>query len=183
MKLNLSCLLLAFGLSIALVSCNSQTSGDATSSKPQMQVAAYNEQEVHAVLDSFHAAAARADFDAYFGFMDTASVFMGTDATEYWNKQEFMDWSRPFFDNKKAWSFTALERHLYHDSGSQTVWFDELLQTQMKICRGSGVLTLRDGHWKIRQYVLSMTMPNEQIGKALQLKAGAEDSLMQKLQR
>jgi hypothetical protein len=39
----------------------------------------------------------------------------------------------------KAWSF-ALERHIYFDKTGKTAWFDELLNTQMKICRGSGVL-------------------------------------------
>jgi hypothetical protein len=32
-----------------------------------------------------------------------------------------------------------------------------LLNTQMKICRGSGVLVKIDGEWKIKHYVLSMT--------------------------
>jgi hypothetical protein len=39
----------------------------------------------------------------------------------------------------------------------KTAWFDELLNTQMKICRGSGVLVKIDGKWKIKHYVLSMT--------------------------
>jgi hypothetical protein len=38
----------------------------------------------------------------------------------------------------------------------KTAWFDELLNTQMKICRGSGVLVKKIGQeWKIKQYVLS----------------------------
>jgi hypothetical protein len=37
----------------------------------------------------------------------------------------------------KAWNFTVLERHIYFDQ-SKKAWFDELLNTQMKICRGSG---------------------------------------------
>jgi hypothetical protein len=39
-------------------------------------------------------------------------------------------------------------------------WFDEL-STQMKICRGSGVLVKIGNDWKIKHYVLSMTVPNE----------------------
>jgi hypothetical protein len=31
----------------------------------------------------------------------------------------------------------------------------------MKICRGSGVLVKIDGKWKIKHYVLSMTIPNK----------------------
>jgi hypothetical protein len=53
--------------------------------------------------------------------------------------------------------FTALERHIYFfDKTGKTAWFDELLNTQMKICRGSGVLVKKIGQeWKIKQYVLS----------------------------
>jgi hypothetical protein len=31
----------------------------------------------------------------------------------------------------------------------QTAWFDELLDTQMKICRGSGILVKENKQWKI----------------------------------
>jgi hypothetical protein len=31
---------------------------------------------------------------------------------------------------KKAWSFTALERHIYFDKTGKTAWFDELLNTK-----------------------------------------------------
>ena len=48
----------------------------------------------------------------------------------------------------------------------------------MKICRGSGVVSLEDGRWKIRQYVLSMTVPNSQVDPVVALKAPEEDSLL-----
>jgi hypothetical protein len=47
----------------------------------------------------------------------------------------------------------------------KTAWFDELLNTQMKICRGSGVLVKIGQEWKIKQYVLSMTIPNDNSTK------------------
>jgi hypothetical protein len=37
------------------------------------------------------------------------------------------------------------------------------LSTQMKICRGSGVLVKIGNDWKIKHYVLSMTVPNENV--------------------
>ena len=54
--------------------------------------------------------AAETNFDAYFNTMANESVFIGTDATENWNKKEFMEFSKPFFDKGKAWSFTSLKR-------------------------------------------------------------------------
>jgi len=61
------------------------------------------------------------------------------------------------------------------------VLFDELLDTQMKICRGSGVLIKQGDQWKVQHYVLSMTMPNEQIKAAVKIKAPIEDELIKKL--
>ena len=85
-------------------------------------------------------AAAEANFDAYFGKMDTISVFIGTDASENWTKKEFSDFSKPYFDKGKAWDFKTLERNIYVNTSGDFVWFDELLNTWMGTCRGSGVL-------------------------------------------
>ena len=46
----------------------------------------------------------------------------------------------------------------------------------MGICRGSGVLELEDGQWKIAHYVLSIAVPNDQVSKLLELKK-AQDSI------
>jgi hypothetical protein len=89
--------------------------------------------------------------------MTEDAVFIGTDATENWGKPDFQEFAKPYFDKGKALNFTVLERHIYFDQSKKTAWFDELLNTQMKICRGSGVLVKIDGEWKIKHYVLSMT--------------------------
>ena len=62
-------------------------------------------------------------------------------------------------------------------------WFDELLDTQMKICRGSGILEKIKGTWKIKQYVLSMTIPNENVDEVVKIKSTIEDDLIQKLKQ
>jgi ketosteroid isomerase-like protein len=41
------------------------------------------------LLDSWHKAAADAKFDTYFNKMTEDAVFIGTDATENWNKPHF----------------------------------------------------------------------------------------------
>jgi len=51
----------------------------------------------------------------------------------------------------------------------------------MKICRGSGVLEKIGGKWKIKQYVLSATIPNEVIDEVTKIKSPIEDALIQKL--
>jgi hypothetical protein len=47
----------------------------------------------------------------------------------------------------------------------------------MKICRGSGVLVKIDGKWKIKHYVLSMTIPNKKRA-VIKIKEPIEDKLI-----
>jgi len=129
------------------------------------------------VLDAWHKAAAEANFDAYFSLMTHDGVFLGTDATENWQNQEFKDFSKPYFDRGKAWSFTAVERNIYLGKDGKFAWFDELLDTQMELCRGSGVLKKTNGEWKIAHYVLSIAVPNENVGDLIKLKK-QKDSLL-----
>jgi ketosteroid isomerase-like protein len=97
---------------------------------------AVEKEKITKLLDEWHAAAARADFNAYFGKLTENSIFIGTDATENWNKKQFEAFSKPYFDKGKAWNFKALERNIFLSDDGKLAWFDELLDTQMKICRG-----------------------------------------------
>ena len=139
--------------------------------------------QISTLLDNWHKAAAEAKFDNYMNAMTDDAIYIGTDATENWNKKEFMAFAKPYFDKGKAWSFTALERHVYLDKSGKTAWFDELLNTQMKICRGSGVLIKINGEWKIKHYVLSMTIPNDNTNEVIKTKAPLEDALIDKLKK
>ena len=138
-------------------------------------------ESVGTVMDKWHEAAGKADFQAYFDLMDSTSVFIGTDATERWNKAEFMAYAKPHFDKGKAWNFTSLERNIEFSADGKTAWIDELLNTQMKICRGSGVLEKINGRWLIKHYVLSMTVPNALVDQVVPLKSAEEDSIIEKL--
>lgn len=139
--------------------------------------------QISAMLDSFNRAAARADFNAYFNYYAADAIFTGTDATERWDKPAFMAWAKPIFQKGRAWDFTALERHIYFDTTSRLAWFDELLNTQMKICRGSGVLVKQGNDWKIKQYILSTMIPNDQLDSVIKIKTVIEDSLINLLQK
>ncbi|MGB0895821.1 MAG: nuclear transport factor 2 family protein [Flavobacteriaceae bacterium] len=133
------------------------------------------------VLTQWHKAASEANFDTYFSYMTNDGVFIGTDATENWQNKAFKEFSKPYFDKGKAWSFTAIDRNIYVDEQANIAWFDELLDTQMKICRGSGVLKKVDGAWKIKHYVLSMTIPNEKVSEVVSSKEAIENKLIEKL--
>ncbi len=138
---------------------------------------------ISTMLDGFNVAAAKADFNTYFNYFADESTFIGTDATEVWDKKAFMVWAKPYFDKKSTWNFTSLKRNIYFSKDGKLAWFDELLDTQMKICRGSGVVEKINGQWKIRQYVLSMTVPNEVVDKVVAEKAPIEEALIKKLKK
>lgn len=139
--------------------------------------------EINTVVDAWHKAAADANFDTYFGLMTKDGVFIGTDATENWQNKDFRAFAKPYFDKGKAWSFTALERNIYLDKSKKIAWFDELLDTQMEICRGSGVLKKVKGKWKISHYVLSIAIPNDNVSKVVELKKDKDLELKKQLKQ
>lgn len=138
---------------------------------------------INAVLDAWHKAAANANFDKYFSYMSEDAIFIGTDATENWNKEEFKAYAKPHFDKGKAWSFTTLERNIYFSADKKTAWFDELLDTKMKICRGSGILMYINKEWKIAHYVLSITIPNEFTNEVIQIKQDTDNLILDELKK
>jgi len=164
--------LLLLLLILAVLSCKSTMIDQSTATS-----------ELNITLDTWHKAAAKADAAAYFGMMTNDAIYIGTDATENWNKKAFEVFAKPYFDAGKAWSFTALERHIYFDTSGKLAWFDELLNTQMKLCRGSGVAVKIGKEWKIKHYVLSMTIPNDNTNEVVKIKAPIEDVLIKKRQQ
>ena len=143
--------------------------------------AAAPEVGVAAVLDDFHLAAAEADEERYFGHMAEGSVFIGTDAGETWSKEEFRGYAHPVFARGQGWTYTATDRHIYLSRDGSTAWFDEMLSNaKYGDCRGTGVLQLYDGVWKIEQYHLTIPIPNELslevVGRIRELsESGADD--------
>lgn len=134
--------------------------------------------KINSIIDQWHKDAAETNFDSYFYAIADDGIFIGTDATENWNKKEFMTFSKPFFDKGKAWDFTSLERNVFFSEDGKTAWFDELLNTQMKICRGSGVLVKINNEWKIKHYVLSMTIPNDNTNEVVSIKSTIENQII-----
>jgi ketosteroid isomerase-like protein len=139
-------------------------------------------EQVNRTLDAWHKAAAEANAKVYFGMMTEDAIYIGTDPTENWDLKAFQAFAKPYFDRGKAWDFKAIERHIYFDKSGKLAWFDELLNTQMKICRGSGVLVKIGKEWKIKHYVLSMTIPNDNTNEVVKIIAPIEDVLIQKMQ-
>jgi hypothetical protein len=117
---------------------------------------------VAAALDAFHDAAARADEATYFDLLAPVSVFLGTDATERWDRDAFRTFAHPYFAKGQGWTFRPRDRHVEFSHGGDVAWFDELLDSESYgECRGTGVLERIDGMWRIRQYHLTIPLPND----------------------
>lgn len=119
--------------------------------------------KVSGVIDAWHDAAARGDFQDYFSRMTTDAVFLGTDATERWGREEFEVFARPYFDGREAWTYHPRDRHLMFTDDGRTGWFDEMLDhAKYGELRGTGVIR-RDGRgeWRIAHYSLTFTVPND----------------------
>ncbi|MCP4899916.1 MAG: nuclear transport factor 2 family protein [bacterium] len=118
--------------------------------------------EVVIVLDSLHQAASDADGKLYFSLFGEDAIYMGTDASERWTVEEFQAYAEPHFSQGRGWTYVAKERHVYVAIDGATAWFDEILwNDSYGTCRGTGVLVLVDGNWRISQYHLTFPIPND----------------------
>lgn len=119
---------------------------------------------VSSVLDSLHAYASAANGGAYFALFAPEAVFFGTDATERWSVEEFRGYAQPRFDQGRGWTYVLRPgtRNIEFDPSGTVAWFDEILDNaNYGETRGTGVMRLIDGEWKIAQYHLTIPVPNE----------------------
>ena len=122
------------------------------------------------LIDEWHLAAAKADYNGYFGLMNESFIFLGTADGERWDKQQFSDFSKPYFDKGKAWVFTPKNRKWNFSKNKKVGWFDEDLDTWMRACRGSGVKIKRKGKWKLAYYNLTVLIENEKVKEFIELR-------------
>lgn len=116
--------------------------------------------QVDGFLNEWHDDAAHARL-AFFDKIARDGVYIGTDKTERWYRDEFKAWASRFFERKSAWAFTPLNRNVYASGDKSIIWFDEQLDTQMGVCQASGVIRKTATGFEIVHYQLSMAVPNE----------------------
>ena len=136
-------------------------SGSCSTSEPPQN------KEVDEFINKWHKAAAEAELTSYFDMMSENAIYIGTDAGERWTKKEFFTFCEPHFLKGKTWVFKPFDRQIYFSDDNKTIWFDELLNTWMGVCRGSGVIVLENGELKISHYHLSVTIKNEKMNEFL----------------
>lgn len=133
------------------------------------------EKEVNEFVDAWHKAAATADGTTFFRSMDKDCIYIGTDASERWERDEMQKWAKPYFQKDSAWDFTATKRDVYFSDDGVYAWFEESLDTWMGVCRGSGVLKKTKNGWKFKHYHLSVTVPNDVVKDFISLVSKYEE--------
>lgn len=119
--------------------------------------------QVNAFVDGWHDDAANTRM-AYFDKIAKDGVYIGTDRSELWTRDEFKAWSKKYFDAKSAWTFKATRRNVYASADKSMIWFDELLDTKnMGHAMASGVIRKTKTGFEIVHYQLSLAVPNEVI--------------------
>ena len=127
---------------------------------PAMSLADNQRAAIDALIDGLHQDAHEGNFHTYFDRYAPDAVFLGTDKSERWTIDQFKVYAVPAFEDGHGWTYSVKERN-WEGEGS-TRWFDEvLLNEKLGHCRGTGVVELIDGEWKIAHYALTMLVPNE----------------------
>ena len=127
------------------------------------------EAHIESLLNDWHLAAAEADETVFFGSMLEGGIYIGTDASERWTREEMLALLGKYFERESAWDFKIIERNITMAADNRLAWFDELLDTWMGTCRASGVVQLVDGDWQISHYHLSIAVPNDVVDGYLEL--------------
>jgi hypothetical protein len=125
---------------------------------------ASSEQQIAKLLDQFHLSASQANYQSYFDSFGQQASFIGTDASEYWTKAEFAEYTKKRFASGQGWTYKSTSRHITLDNSGEFAWFHELLiNEKYGLCRGTGIVTKTGSGWKIQQYNLSVPLPNEMM--------------------
>ena len=122
------------------------------------------QEDLDVLLNGLHLDAHKGNFESYFDRHSTDAVFLGTDKTERWTIEEFKSYAKPAFSDGHGWTYAVVERNWEGDGNTR--WFDEiLLNEKLGHCRGTGVVELINGEWKISHYALTMLVPNSIAAK------------------
>ena len=139
---------------------------------PAMSSADDQRAAIDALIDGLHQDAHEGNFQTYFDRYTPDAVFLGTDKSERWTIEEFKVYAEPAFEDGHGWTYLVKERNWEGDGNTR--WFDEVLVNEkLGHCRGTGVVELIDGEWKIAHYALTMLVPN-----AIAAEVGAQTQRM-----
>lgn len=120
-------------------------------------------------LTEMHAAAARADSDAWAARLAPDLIWIGNETSERWDRDAFLAFAAPVFARGEGWTYSArrLGRHvnLAPDPCNCLAWFDEVLDSATYgTARGEGLMVRNGETWQVLRYALSYPIPNDLAG-------------------
>lgn len=124
---------------------------------------------IDAVIDDWHAAAADSDLERYLGHLIEDAIFLGTDATERWDRDQLRAYATAPFAAGRGWRMRSVRRDVV--VRGDVAYFDEDIDAvNLGPARGSGVLVHGvDGRWRIAQYNLALTISNDRFDEVRDL--------------
>jgi hypothetical protein len=95
----------------ALAVLLSAVSAPASAADAAATASAADVQQVNAFIDEWHDDAAHAR-SRFFDKMAPGAIYIGTDKTERWTRDELKAWSKKYFERPSAWAFKPIKRHV-----------------------------------------------------------------------
>lgn len=126
--------------------------------------------DLNSIVEKWHLDASKPNFTSYFEVTTDNFVFLGTAPGERWDKNQFKQFAKPYFDAGKAWDFKSTNRRWIFSDNHKIAWFDEDLITWMNTCRGSGIMVREGKKWKLAYYNLTVLIENEKMPEFLKLR-------------
>ncbi|GLS00010.1 hypothetical protein GCM10007859_00130 [Brevundimonas denitrificans] len=117
-------------------------------------------------LTEMHAAAARADADAWAARLAPDLVWVGNETSERWDRDAFLAFAAPVFARGEGWTYSARQYGRYvslaPDPCNCVAWFNEVLDSATYgTARGEGLMVRHGETWQVLRYALSYPIPND----------------------
>lgn len=125
--------------------------------------------DIGAVLDQWHQAAADGELEPYINSMTKGAIFLGTDESERWTRDQLQAYAEQYFDDGEGWVYTPRDRHIRTNAFGNVAWVDETLDNaKYGVLRGTAVLQSNGDDWRIAHYSLTFLVPNESAKAVVQ---------------
>lgn len=88
--------------------------------------------DVNVVLDEWHHSASVGDLHTYIQSMTEGAVFMGTDESERWTRDELQSYAEKYFKDGQGWTYHPRDRFVRTNAYGDIAWVDGLFLILLK---------------------------------------------------
>ncbi|MBO6514480.1 MAG: nuclear transport factor 2 family protein [Phycisphaerales bacterium] len=129
--------------------------------------------DIAEVLDDWHHAAAVGELEPYIGAMTEGAIFLGTDSSERWTRDELQAYAEKYFGDGEGWVYVPRDRYIRTNAYGDVAWVDEILDNEKYgEFRGTAVLRQNGDEWRIAHYSLTFLVPNDRAKDVVDLIRG-----------